>query len=472
MDLKVEEMEGVRRKLKIQVPSDIVSQRVEMAYKQINQQIKMPGFRPGKIPKKILEKQVPLESMTQLWQDLMQEYYDKALMETGMIPAGPPEIDHSEINEIKKDKPFAFSVTIDIKPDMKIKDYKGLKFKKAEFKVTEDEVDASVRKSLEPFGTFEVCDADHQAEFDDFVKMDFSGTLAGEPLEGGDAKDYEVRIGQKRMIQGFEEQLIGHKAGEKFELKVQLPQDWNKKMRRVSMPIPGAEGQDAPDVATFKVELKEIKKVILPEITEEFVQAQGEESVESFRRKVRADIQSYKEHLEEVRIKQEIFEMLVKENEVEPPESLVKQELKFMIEGMKYQIMQSGMKLEDSGFEEEKAEADWRERAVYNTKGYVILDGIAKQEKINVTQSDLDAEYQRLAEETKKTVDEVKASMMGNQDYLNQTTTRILGQKALNYIYSHCEFEFVSEEEAKKAAQQAKNPELFSEGKEKSKDKK
>ena len=270
MELKVEELEGVRRKLNIKVPVEVVSQKVNQAYQQLNQQIKMPGFRSGKIPLKILEKQVPLESMTQLWQNLMQEYYDKALLESGIIPVGPPEIDHSEIEELKKDKPFAFSVTVDIKPEIKFKDYKGLKYKKTEFKVTDDEVEASIQKSLEPYGTFEICPDDQKAEFDEFLTMDFSGMLGDEPLEGGEAKGYEIRIGQKRMIPGFEAQLIGHSKGEPFEVKVPLPQDWNKKMRRVSMPIPGAEGQEAPDMATFQVEIKEIKKVILPELTEEF----------------------------------------------------------------------------------------------------------------------------------------------------------------------------------------------------------
>ncbi|MDH5761383.1 MAG: trigger factor [Nitrospinota bacterium] len=451
MEFKVEELEGVRRKLDIEIPGNVVAQRVSRAYKEINKQVKMPGFRPGKIPQHILEKQVPLESMSQLWQDLMQEYYDKALMETGITPAGPPEIDHSAINEIKKDKPFSFSVMLDVKPEVKFKKYKGLKFNKTLFEVTEQDVEASIRKHLEPFGTFEIYREGHEVQLNDYLVMDFEGYLNGEPLENGDAKDYPVCVGERKMIAGFEDQLIGKKVGEEFEVKVTLPLDWNKKVRRVSMPIPGAPEQEADDLATFHVRIKEIKKKNLPELTDDFVQQQGEESVEAFRRKIKSGIQAFKENTEELRIKQDIFNYLVKEHDVDPPESLVKQELKFMIDGMKFQIQQSGMKLEDSGFNQEQAEKEWRERAEFNTKGYVILEEIAKAENIHVAQSDMEAEYKRLAEETKKSVEAVKKSLFSNQDYMTQTSNRILGQKALNLIFSHCEFEYLSEAEMKKA---------------------
>ncbi len=204
------------------------------------------------------------------------------------------------------------------------------------------------------------------------------------------------------------------------------------------------------------VRIKEIKKLKLPELTDELVQQQGEESVEAFRRKVKAGIQALKEHTEELRIKQDIFNYLVKEHDVDPPESLVKQELKFMIDGMRFQIEQSGMKLEDSGFNPEQAEKEWRERAEFNTKGYVILEGIAKAEGIHVAQSDMEDEYKRLAEETKKPVEDVKKSLFSNQDYMTQTSNRILGQKALNLIFSHCEFEFLSEADMNKEAQKTR----------------
>jgi len=448
MELQVEEMDEVRRKLKIKVPEEVVSQKIKSAYRALNQQIKMPGFRSGKIPQHLLEQQVPVQAMTEMWQALMQEYYDMALGETGIVPAGPPEIDHSEIDQIAKDKPFTFSVTLDIKPTIKFKNYKGLKFEKALFQITDHEIDETIQKLMESFGVFEICADDHKVELGDRLILDFDGFINGEPLEGGFARDYPMKVGEKKMIAGFEDQLIGQQKGKEFEVKVTLPLDWNKKMRRVSMPIPGAkEEATEDDLAEFKVKIKEIKILRTPELTEDFVQQQGEESVEVFRRNVKMDIQAQKKQAEEIEIKQKIFNYLVKEHDMKPPESLVKQELKFMIEGMKFQISKSGMSLEDSGFEEDQAQKEWRERAEFNTKGYVILEAIAKAEKIHVAQSELEEEYQRLAKETGKSPEVVKKALFNNPDNMSQTTSRLLGQKALNFIYSHCEFDYVKEED-------------------------
>jgi len=305
---------------------------------------------------------------------------------------------------------------------------------------------------------FEICADDYKVKIGDHLILDFDGFINGEPLEKGSARDYPMKVGEKKMIAGFEDQLIGQQKGKEFEVKVTLPVDWNQKLRRVSMPIPGAK-EEVPedDLAEFKVKIKEIKILKIPELTEDFVQQQGEESLEAFHRNVKMDIQAQKKNAEEIRIKQDIFNYLVKEHDMKPPESLVKQELKFMIEGMKFQISKSGMSLEDSGFDEERAETEWRERAEFNTKGYVILEAIAKVEKIHVAQSELEEEYQRLAQETGKTAEEVKKALFNNQDYMNQTTSRILGQKALNFIFSHCEFDYVKEEDQGDTREEAKS---------------
>ena len=142
--------------------------------------------------------------------------------------------------------------------------------------------------------------------------------------------------------------------------------------------------------------------------------------------------------------------MLVKELDTMPPDSVIDREIKFMIEGMKYQIAQSGMKIEDSGFEPEKATKEWREKAVFNTKGYMALESIAQAENIHVTQQDMEGEYELLAKQTNQKVEEIQKRIMSNPDSLNQTTTKLLGQKTMNFIYSNCEFEFYKEE-AKKA---------------------
>ncbi len=449
MEYKIEELGALRRKLKIEIPKDVVSKRIKEAYQDISKKLKIPGFRSGKIPQHILEKQVPVQSFGEMFQGLMQEYYSKVLLENKLIPVGAPEMLHDEMSEIKKDAPLSFSIAIDIKPDIDIGEYKGIKVEKREAVVSDAEVNMAMNKILEAYGHLEPHEAGHFVQKGDFVTMNFEGFLSGQPLEGGNAENYTVRVGSKKMIAGFEDQIVGHVLGEEFEVRTPLPQDWNNKLRRISMPLPGEEEDEEVEQANFMVKLLEVKKMILPELNDEFAKNEGAETVEELRRNVKTNQQAYKEQQEELRIKQELFDNLVKGSEFEPPESVVDLELKFMIEGTKFQIQQSGMKLEDSGFDEDEAKKEWHSKAAFNTKGYMILEEIANQEKIFVSEADMEGEFKALAEQTKQTLDVVKQKMLNNQATYNHTKSKLRGQKALNFIYNNCEFEYAKMDPAK-----------------------
>ena len=456
MKFDVEELEGSKRKINITIPEEVVTKRVNEAYKVLNRQVKIPGFRPGKIPQKVLEKQVPMQSLGDMFQELMQEYYEEALLKSGLKPTGQPEIDHAGMQNVKRDEPLKFAVILDIKPELKVKDYKGLKFKKKEAAVKDEEVEETLVKVLSRQGSLEEMPADYAVQDGDILTLDFDGTMGGEELENGSAKDFELRVGEKKMLPGFEDQLMGHTQDEDFEIKVVLPDNWNQKLRRVSFPVPGApEEKQEDDRATFKVKIKKIRKLHLPELTDEIAQREGFDTVAELRRGIKIDLQNHKDQEEEVKIKEDIFNILVKDAETPPPDSLIERELKFMIEGMKYQIAQSGMKLEDSGFEPDKATKEWRERAIFNTTGYMMLESVAAAENIHVTQQDMEAEYELLANQTKQKVEVIQKRIMSNPDSLSQTTTKILGQKAMNFIYSNCEFNFYKEgDEPEKEAKQ------------------
>ena len=245
------------------------------------------------------------------------------------------------------------------------------------------------------------------------------------------------------MIKGFEDELIGHKLNEEFEAKAILPPNWNNKMSRVRIPVPGSKEEVPEDVAIFNVKIKEMKKMILPELTDDIVEKEGFDSVDSFRRGVKTKLQAMYEQKEEIRIKEKIFDKLVTENPIEAPESMVNSELKFLIEGMKFQIEQSGMKMEDSGFDEEKAKKEWREKAESNCKGYILLENIGSLENIHVSQFDLEEEFKSLAEQSKQKPDDVKNKMMANPEVVKHTSSKILGRKVMDFLYSNCEFEFV-----------------------------
>ena len=443
MKLDVKELESLKRKLDITIPEEVVTERINNAYKDLNRQMKMPGFRPGKIPRHILEKQVPVQSFTNMFQELLQEYYEKALRQSGIVPVGAPEIDNSDFQDVKINNPLKFSVTLDIKPEVKVKNYKGLKINKVEINIPEEEVQAAINSILEQYGSYQHHDDDHKAEKGDYLTVDFEGFFEGKPLDNGSAEDMTIRIGDNKMIKGFEDELIGHRLGEEFEVKAILPPNWNNKMSRVRIPIPGSEDKLPEDVAVFNVKIKEMKKMDVPALADDIAEKEGFDSIDSFKRGVKTKLQSMYEHKEEMRIKEELFDRLVKENPIEAPDSMVNSELKFMLEGMKFQIEQSGMKTEDSGFDEEKAKEEWRGKAENNCKGYILLENIGSLENIHVSQFDLEEEFKMLAEQSKQKAEDVKNRMMANPEVIKHTSSKILGRKVLDFLYSNCEINFV-----------------------------
>ena len=443
MKLDVKELESLKRKLDITIPKEVVTERINNAYKDLNRQMKMPGFRPGKIPRHILEKQVPVQSFTNMFQELLQEYYEKALRQSGISPAGTPEIDNSDFQDVKINNSLKFSVTLDIKPEVKVKNYKGLKMNKVEINIPEEEVQAAINSILEQYGSYQHHDDDHKAEKGDYLTVDFEGIFEGQPLENGSAKDMTIRIGENKMIKGFEDELIGHKLGEEFEAKAILPPNWNNKMNRVRIPIPGSTDKLPEDVAVFNVKIKEMKKMDVPALADDIAEKEGFDSIDSFKRGVKTKLQSMYEQKEEMRIKEEVFDQLVKENPIEAPDSMVNSELKFMLEGMKFQIEQSGMKTEDSGFDEEKAKEEWQDKAENNCKGYILLENIGSLENIHVSQFDLEEEFKTLAEQSKQKLEDVKNRMMASPEVIKHTSSKILGRKVMDFLYSNCEFSFV-----------------------------
>ena len=443
MKLDIKELESLKRKLDITIPEDVVTERIDKAYKDLNRQMKMPGFRPGKIPRHILEKQVPVQSFTNMFQELLQEYYEKALRKSGIVPVGAPEIDNSDFQDVKKNNPLKFSVTLDIKPEVKVKDYKGIKVDKVEINLPDEEVQAAINSILEQYGSDSHHDEDHKAEKGDYLTVDFEGFFDGQPLENGDAKDMKIRIGDNKMIKGFEDELLGHKLGDEFEAKAILPANWNNKISRVRIPVPGSKDKTPEDIAVFNVKIKEMKKMDVPELTDDIAEKEGFDSIDKFKRGVKTKLQSMYEHKEEMRIKEVIFDQLVKVNPIDAPDSMVNSELKFMLEGMKFQIEQSGMKTEDSGFDEEKAKDEWRDKAEKNAKGYILLENIGSLENIHVSQFDLEEEFKSLAEQSKQKTDDVKNRMMANPEVIKHTSSKILGRKVMDFLYSNCEFNFV-----------------------------
>ncbi|MFW6298034.1 MAG: trigger factor, partial [Bacillota bacterium] len=243
---KLEELDNSRVKLTIEVSADQLEHGLEHAYQQIKDDVEVKGFRKGEVPRKVYEQQKGVETLyEEALNHVIQETYTDAVMEHGLAVVSQPKID-LDINTVEKGKPFTYTATVAVKPEVTLGQYKGLEYEKPSDEVTEEEVQDEIKKLQEQNAELVVKEDGEVAEGDTAV-IDFEGFVDGEAFEGGKAENHELEIGSNSFIPGFEEQLVGMKPGEEKDVKVTFPENYQAEN------LAGKE-------ATFKVKLHEIKQ--------------------------------------------------------------------------------------------------------------------------------------------------------------------------------------------------------------------
>jgi len=221
----VEEISSVKKSLKIEVPEEVVTKELESAYTDLNQRVRIPGFRPGKAPRSLLEQRFRSSVEEDVIRKLVPDYYQKALKETGLRPVDLPTI---EKIEMKKNAPLSFTAMVEITPPISLAAVTGLKVERPKMEVTALEVEKALESLREQQAQLTACPEGHRIAEKDFVLLDFEGTMDGRPLESGSRQNQPVQIGSHTMIPGFEEQLINHLRGDRVKVQTSFPKDYPK----------------------------------------------------------------------------------------------------------------------------------------------------------------------------------------------------------------------------------------------------
>ena len=357
---------------------------IDKAFEKKQKDIKLDGFRKGKVPKDVYFKKNGKES---LYMDalnvLLPEAYDKALKD--YKPIIDPKVDIKSIDE----NGVEFEFTITTMPEVNIKKYKGLNVKKDKVKVTKEEIEHEIGHLLERFVEFEVKDG--EVEEGDIAVIDFEGFKDGKAFEGGKAENYELEIGSGSFIPGFEEQVIGMKCEEEKDIKVTFPEDYHEE---------SLKGQEV----VFKVKLHEVKRKVTRELDEDFFEDLGLEGVnskETLEEEVKKNIEAGKEREVEDKFIEDIMAKIAENTEVDIPEELVEDEINHMIKHFEEQIKMQGISL-DVFFEmtksnEEALREQMKEEAQKHVLYRMILEKITELEKVEVTKEEAEKEADDLA---------------------------------------------------------------------------
>ncbi|MBZ1356336.1 MAG: trigger factor [Candidatus Nealsonbacteria bacterium] len=381
MDFKISDKEKSKKEIEVTVSIEEMSNYFNRAVEKISSKIEIKGFRPGKAPKNIVEKNVGKEKIWhEATHDAIEDTYPRVIKESELFIISQPEID---IIISTPNNPFVYKATVSVLPEVKLPDYKSIAKKslkdKKEIKVEKKEVEKildTIRKTRA-----KTVLVNREVKDGDEVEIDFSGKLDGVDQEGIKGEKAKIIVGEKKFIQGFEEQLIGMKKGEEKTITVKMPNPQDGNERDID----------------FDVKVLEVYERQLPEINEEFAKSLGDfTNPNDLNKKIEENVKLEKEQKEKERLRVKIIEEIGKESSVDIPEIMIEREIDNMFHEFEHQLSQSGMKIEDYLKQikktKEEIAKDWEDRAKKRIMTALILQKIAKEEGVKVSEEEVQKE--------------------------------------------------------------------------------
>jgi len=391
---------------------------LDKAFTKIAKGVTVDGFRKGCVPKAMLKKYISREqTQYEAVNAVAQGAFEKALEELKLEPVSRPMLDVRNMSDESADLVFMFAV----EPEVKLGEYKNLPYVIAKSEVTDEELESEINRMRDRYAEVETVDG--AAEDGDTVNIDYEGFKDDVPFEGGKADGYDLKLGSGSFIPGFEDQLIGARAGEEKELHLTFPEDYH------SEELAGAD-------VIFKVKVNEVKRRVLPELDDDFakdINAPGVENVEDLRRTVRERLEEGKKAEAVRKADEELLKKLAETSEIDLPEAMVEEEADNMFRQFQSQLRQYGMNadqyLKMMGTKEEDLKAGYHDDAVRNLRVRLTLAAIAEAEGLEATEEDIEKEYETVAQMYSASVDEIKAAL--SADMLKGD---ILNQKAIDFV--------------------------------------
>lgn len=373
--------------LDLEITSNYLKKSINTAYKDLSQKAKIPGFRKGKIPYNIIDinfgKEYVLNEAANI---AISELYPKIIEESNIKPIDYPKV---KINNIKEDETLDFEVTVEVEPEIKLPNYKGIEVSGISEQVTEDEVQKQIDGLRSNYATLEPVDEGRKAAKRDFVILDFEGKIDGKDFEGGSAQDYTLEIGSKTLFEDFEGALVGMIKNEKKDIRLALPKNIaNKEL--------------AGKNADFSILVKEVKRKILPKVDEEFLKNFGEyKGIEDFTEYLRGKILEQKQRIRRERMVFDIVNYLVEKSNFDVPEPMISSRINHMMEDFENELKEHKINREDYikslKITEEQFQNNVKQSAVREIKEYLVFNALEKAEGKNIEPDD-----SQIEEETKK----------------------------------------------------------------------
>lgn len=400
MSVQVENLEKNMAKLTVEVDAAEVEKAIEAAYQKEKNKISLPGFRKGKVPRKMVEKMYgPSVFYEDAANTLIQDHYPDAVDESKADIVSRPSI---SIVQIESGKPFIFTAEVAVRPEVKLGQYLGVEVTKQELVVTDEEIDAELEKERTN-NARTVTVTDRPVQSGDTAVIDFEGFVDGVAFEGGKGENHPLEIGSHSFIDTFEDQLIGKNVGDDVDVNVTFPEQYQA-------------SELAGKPALFKVKIHEIKAKELPELNDEFAQDISEfDTLVEYKEDVKKHLMEQKENEAKRTKEDEAIQAIIDKSEMDIPEAMLETQCENMVNEFAQRISQSGLSMEQymqfSGLTLDKLKEQVRPEAETRIKSSLVLEQVAKEENIEVTEEEIDAELEKMAANYGMEVDKLKEYM-------------------------------------------------------------
>jgi trigger factor len=412
----------------IELPAGDFEGALQKAYLKNRGKFNIPGFRKGKVPRKIIEMNFGADIF---FEDainmLLPEAYSDAIEELKLEPVDSPEVDVEEIN---LGEPVNVKFSVDVKPEVELGDYSTIELEKVDYSATDAMIDAEIDR-VRNMNSRMVDAGDRGIANGDFVTMDFEGFIDDEAFEGGASEDHVLEIGSGQFIPGFEEGLLGKKKGEAVEVNVTFPEEYHEE---------SLKGKSA----VFKVDIKEVKVKELPELDDEFAKDVSEfDTLEDYKNSIRVELEKQLKDQEKIETENKIVEKVVEMSSFDVPEGMIQSQIDNEIKDFEYRVGMQGFNMERylelTGMSVEELRDNFRSVAERRVRADLVLEAIAKAEGVEVTEEDLDKELEKLAEQYKQENKEKFVEDMKKGD-LGFLKAGISNSKVLNLLNEKVKF--------------------------------